>query len=209
MLKKQKQKLQSAIKLFFLGSIMRKSSNYLPLTHRERAMVNWFSKFSFTLLFLAASWVMPARAINGHMAHVRALEAQVSQIGEETQHGPILEAKAAADEPVEIKSETIREVTAYNAGDPAQTDASPCISANGEDICAALEAGFKRCAANFVPFGTDLLITTPDASWSYRCKVTDRMNSRFPNRVDIAMKLSEKERAINFGKQNLIVKIIK
>ena len=49
-----------------------------------------------------------------------------------------------------VESETIRVVTAYNAGDPAQTDDSPCISASGEDLCAALELGQKRCAANFV-----------------------------------------------------------
>ena len=34
-----------------------------------------------------------------------------------------------------VKSETIRVVTAYNVGDPRQTDDTPCISANGENIC--------------------------------------------------------------------------
>ena len=37
-----------------------------------------------------------------------------------------------------VKSETIRVVTAYNVGDPRQTDDTPCIAANGEDICSAL-----------------------------------------------------------------------
>lgn len=99
---------------------------------------------------------------------------------------------------------TIREVTAYNAGDPHQTDSSPCISANGENVCIALEEGYKRCAANFVPFGTILRIAHYGD-----CMVTDRMNSRFSNRVDIAMKVYEKERALKFGKQNLEVEIIK
>ena len=31
----------------------------------------------------------------------------------------------------------LREVTAYNVGDPAQNYGDPCESANGEDICAA------------------------------------------------------------------------
>jgi len=34
-----------------------------------------------------------------------------------------------------VKSEAFREITAYNVGDPYQCDGSPCISANGENIC--------------------------------------------------------------------------
>lgn len=109
----------------------------------------------------------------------------------------------------EVLSETVRTVTAYNAGDVNQCDDSPCISANTENICEALKQGQKRCAANFVPFGTDLLIRSPKTGWSFQCKVTDRMNKRFPNRVDIAMTMDEKDRAIKFGAQELIVSILK
>lgn len=97
---------------------------------------------------------------------------------------------------------TIREVTMYNAGDPNQTDSSPCISANGENICNAIALGYKRCAANFVPIGTDLIIQHYG-----ECKVTDRMNSRYKNRVDIAVSVDEYQRALNFGLQNLLVTI--
>lgn len=99
---------------------------------------------------------------------------------------------------------TIREISAYNAGDPAQTDSTPCISANGENICTALALNYKRCAANFVPFGTTLEI-----EHFGKCLVVDRMNSRYTNRVDIAMRADEKQRAISFGLQKLNVKIIK
>ena len=61
-------------------------------------------------------------------------------------------------QPYYIESETVRIVTAYNAGDPGQTDDTPCISANGENICKALAAGQKRCAANFVPLGSRIYI---------------------------------------------------
>ncbi|MEE9496024.1 MAG: hypothetical protein V3V39_05810, partial [Desulfobacterales bacterium] len=71
-------------------------------------------------------------------------------------------------------SASIREVTAYNVGDPKQNYGNPCISANGENICAALNLGFKRCAANFVPFGTQLYIDHYGV-----CTVTDRMNRRY------------------------------
>ena len=103
-----------------------------------------------------------------------------------------------------VVSETIRIVTAYNAGDPHQNDGNPCISANGEDLCRALASGQRRCAANFVPLGTKLYIETYGI-----CEVTDRTNRRYRNRVDIAMRLDERRKAIQFGKRKLKVKILK
>jgi 3D (Asp-Asp-Asp) domain-containing protein len=102
-----------------------------------------------------------------------------------------------------VKSETIRIVTAYNAGDPRQTDDTPCISANGENICDALAKGQKRCAANFVPLGSSLYVDKFGV-----CLVTDRTNKRYRHRVDIAMKKDEYHKAIQFGRQKLQVKII-
>ena len=103
-----------------------------------------------------------------------------------------------------IVAEVIREVTAYNVGDPKQNYGNPCISANGENICAALAKGLRRCAANFVPFGTKLHI-----EGFGHCTVTDRMNKRYKNRVDIAMKLTEKAKALKFGLRKLKVQILK
>ncbi len=100
-------------------------------------------------------------------------------------------------------NEIIREVTAYNVGDPKQNQGDPCISANGENICVALDLGFKRCAANFVPFGTQLYIDSYGV-----CTVTDRMNERYKNRVDIAMKMTEKDKALQFGLKKLKVTIL-
>ena len=100
-------------------------------------------------------------------------------------------------------AEQIREVTAYNVGDPSQNYGDPCISANGENICVALEKGLRRCAANFVPFGTKLHIEEFGL-----CTVTDRMNKRYKSRVDIAMKLNEKDKALKFGLRKLHVQII-
>jgi 3D (Asp-Asp-Asp) domain-containing protein len=98
---------------------------------------------------------------------------------------------------------SIREVTAYNVGDPKQNHGNPCISASGENICAALNLGLKRCAANFVPFGTQLHIDRYGV-----CTVTDRMNRRYRNRVDIAMKINDKDKALQFGVQKLKVTIL-
>jgi len=102
-----------------------------------------------------------------------------------------------------IKSTKLMNVSAYNVGDIYQCDGDPCTSANGENICLALERGYKRCAANFVPFGTILNIEGYGD-----CVVTDRMNSRYQNHVDIAMAKDQKQIALKFGRKNLKVSII-
>ena len=98
---------------------------------------------------------------------------------------------------------SIRVVTAYNVGDPKQTDDTPCISANGENICMALQRGEKRCAANFVPLGTLLHVDTVGT-----CLVTDRTHRRYGERVDIAMHKNEYQKAIQFGLKRLKVKVL-
>ena len=114
------------------------------------------------------------------------------------------DSRALKIESHQVVSETVREVTAYNAGDPKQTWGDPCMSASGENICKALKKGEKRCAANFVALGTTLHIDKYGV-----CLVTDRMNRRYRNRVDIAMRSDEYRKARRFGKQKLRVKILK
>ena len=103
------------------------------------------------------------------------------------------------------KSYTIMTVytTAYNAGDVNQCWGDPCISASEENICESLSRGLKRCAMNKFPFGTWIYI--PDYGY---CKIVDRMNSRYTDRVDIAFQLGDK-RAIEWGKQLKEIRIIK
>jgi 3D (Asp-Asp-Asp) domain-containing protein len=98
----------------------------------------------------------------------------------------------------------IMPVTAYNIGDVNQCSGDPCISANGENICMALDMGYKRCAANFVPLGTRLNI-----EGFGQCVVTDRMNSRYHHRVDIAMKKDEYKQAKEFGLKRLKIEVLK
>ncbi len=95
-------------------------------------------------------------------------------------------------------------VTAYNTGDINQCWGDPCLSANGENICIALEKGYKRCAANFVPLGTRLNVEGVG-----QCLVTDRMNERYHYRVDIAMKKDELKKAKKFGLKRLKIEILK
>jgi len=108
------------------------------------------------------------------------------------------------NKPYEVVYTKTMPVTAYNTGDVNQCWGDPCISANGEDICMALEMDYKRCAANFVPLGTRLNI-----EGFGQCVVTDRMNSRYHYRVDIAMKKDEYKQAREFGLKRLKIEVLK
>lgn len=117
------------------------------------------------------------------------------------------EPKKNSDDPVALQtakttwSERTMTVTAYNSV-PEQTDGSPCIAANGDDICALRDAGSESCAGHF-PFGTELEIPGFGT-----CVVRDRTHPRFSDRVDIYF--GGKERipaAFDWGVRRLRVRI--
>lgn len=91
-----------------------------------------------------------------------------------------------------------RTVVAYNSA-ANQTDATPCLSADGSNICQLYIDGENVCAANFVKLGTLL-----EVEGLGTCVVHDRMNARFPNSVDWFMG-DDIGAAIQFGKQTLNV----
>lgn len=83
-------------------------------------------------------------------------------------------------------------ITAYNS-EAGQTDDTPCITANGYDVC---DNGIEdTIAANFLKFGTKVKI--PELFGDRIFVVRDRMNKKHPNRVDVWM--IEKHDAIQFG----------
>lgn len=92
-------------------------------------------------------------------------------------------------------------MTAYNS-DPRQTDDSPCITANGFNVC---EHGVEdTIAANFLKFGTKVMI--PELFGDRVFVVRDRMNKRYPDRVDIWMK--DHTDAIKFGVRVATIQVI-
>ena len=96
------------------------------------------------------------------------------------------------DRVLEIVKEGHYTLTAYNS-DPYQCDNSPCITANGFNVC---EHGIEdTIAANFLKFGTKVRI--PELYGDKIFIVRDRMNSRYQNRIDIWM--LEKQDAKEFG----------
>ncbi|MCK5511032.1 3D domain-containing protein [Candidatus Parcubacteria bacterium] len=92
-------------------------------------------------------------------------------------------------------------MTAYNS-EVAQCDDSPCITANGFNVC---EHGIEdTVAANFLKFGTKIRI--PEMFGDRIFIVRDRMNSRYTDRVDIWMK--EKPSAIQFGVRYMKIEVL-
>lgn len=65
------------------------------------------------------------------------------------------------------------EVSAYNTL-PEQTDNTPCVAANGDNIC--LEKNKNTVATNFLPFGTRIIIPSLG---NQVYVVRDRMNKRY------------------------------
>ncbi len=92
----------------------------------------------------------------------------------------------------EVKSYNYHTITAYSS-DVYQCDSSPCITANGFNLC---EHGVEdSVAANWLVFGTKIRI--PEVFGDQVFVVRDRMNSRYTSRVDIWMK--DKQAAKKFG----------
>ncbi len=106
------------------------------------------------------------------------------------------------DKPKE--EDIVRTFTAYNAGDPYQTDMTPCIGAYGDNICHLLATGTNVCASNEYPRGTIV-----EVEGIGRCTVYDTMNKRYHDRLDWAFEAHQKQEAKKFGIKNLKIKIIK
>jgi 3D (Asp-Asp-Asp) domain-containing protein len=91
--------------------------------------------------------------------------------------------------------------TAYSS-DVAQTDDTPCIPANGYNLCEHYEEhGFgNTIAANFLPLETHVRL--PELFGDQVLIVRDRMNRRYgPGRIDIWM--PTRQEAKEFGVQYL------
>lgn len=87
-------------------------------------------------------------------------------------------------------------VTAYSST-PDQTDDTPFYTANGTHVYDGI------VAANFLKFGTK--VRFPDYFGDKEFSVEDRMNARFPDRMDIWF--PTREAAINFGLRKIKVEI--
>ncbi len=96
-------------------------------------------------------------------------------------------------------------VTAYSS-DVAQTDSTPCIPANGYDLCKAYAKNGEgdSIAANFLTFDTQ--ISLPEVFGNKIFVVRDRMNRRYGHgRIDVWMPTYEE--AKQFGVKRIKMNI--
>lgn len=103
----------------------------------------------------------------------------------------------------EVVAKTQVVATAYSSTED-QTDDTPCITANGFDLC---ENGIEEIIANNgLKFGTTVRI--PELFGGRIFIVADRMNSRYGSgRIDIWMK--SREKAQNFGVRAAEMEIVR
>lgn len=102
---------------------------------------------------------------------------------------------------LKVKYTVNKLVTAYNS-EPGQCDNSPCITANGFNVCEHGEE--DTIAANFLKFGTKVRI--PELYGDKIFIVRDRMNARYSDRIDIWM--IHKQDARNFGVKTAMLEIL-
>lgn len=115
--------------------------------------------------------------------------------------GPAIKFHLPETSNIIIKKRAYYTFTAYNS-EPGQTDNSPCVTANGFNLC---EHGTEdTIAANHLKFGTKVRI--PELFGDQIFIVRDRMNPRYASRIDIWM--AEKQTAKEFGVRRGMVEII-
>jgi 3D (Asp-Asp-Asp) domain-containing protein len=164
-----------------------------------------FSALLMAFLALAALGRNVETLKNVAEGHQEVIEGLVEEQNRE--HICSLETVVCPEEEEEELEWVVRSVSAYTSH-VEQTDDTPCLSADGSNICARHADGERLCAANFVPFGTVLVIDTspePDGEDAIVCVVADRMASGYG--VDLYFGY-DLERAINFGRQNLYVRTL-
>lgn len=102
----------------------------------------------------------------------------------------------------EVVIKTARHTLSAYTSEKAQCDDSPCITANGFNLC---EHGIEdSVAANFLKFGTKIRI--PELFGDRIFVVRDRMNKRYSDRVDVWM--LNKADAKNFGLKYAKIEIL-
>lgn len=133
-----------------------------------------------------------------------AQEVDIPEVNEAPLVGPqnnILPASEDISPEVRVVSTSMRTITAYNSV-PEQTDSTPCITANGFDVCEHWTE--DTIAANFLKFGTKVRI--PELFGDRIFIVRDRMNTRFSDRIDVWMK--EVPEARKFGKKTTYIEVV-
>lgn len=206
-MKKIKLTLSKASRHVFLGGVMKKSSNFLPLTGREKTMIKHSIKSFFklnlviiTLIAIMILWKFPA----GVTLSTESLSVAQNSQKVQSIKTSIKTSEAKAEAIKNTISDDIKElktvqatVYAYNSFE-SQTDGDPCTGAFGY-ICDKTNVVANNCYLK----GTIVEIL------GEKYEVYDRMNSRYGCDVfDIYMGMDH-QKALNFGVKHIPVKIFK
>jgi 3D (Asp-Asp-Asp) domain-containing protein len=154
-------------------------------------------------IFITAifTFLLPQAEILAHPAHAAELNKEsVINFQPAITDEELINTKLPINEIKVIRTKTVT-ITAYNAV-PEQTDNTPCITADGTDICK--NKNIKIVAANWLPFGTKVRI--PKYFGDTIFEVHDRMNPKYNNRLDVLMESIPE--AKQFGRRTLQIEIL-
>lgn len=181
----------------------------LPLNKRQNLILLIIIAciFQFVLFYapvLAASAVSAAKAQNNQAEDMIISSDQIKKSlemdWEASKLKPEMLAPTSTPALKVIRTST-HVITAYNS-EAGQTDDSPCITANGFNVC---KHGIEdTIAANFLKFGTKVQI--PELFGDRVFVVRDRMNRRHTDRVDVWM--NGKKDALKFGKKVAVIQVV-
>jgi 3D (Asp-Asp-Asp) domain-containing protein len=158
-------------------------------------MTQYSQKFAYVLLLgfvLTNPHPVAADAIIDPAYNSAIMSASVASVASPTELNSLKPAAQA-----EERYTTVRMVTAYNST-PEQCDDTPFITANGTHVHDGI------VAANWLKFGTRVRI--PEMFGDKVFIVTDRMNPRFADRMDIWME--NYDDAIKFGTRRLTIEVL-
>ncbi len=180
----------------YMKNIISNTEGSIPLPKIKNLGKKIITFLLVALVFQFILFPMPALADEA-VKQAEAAKSQENEIislvtikTEDAVSPPIIPEKKAPQYKV-VRTST-HTMTAYNS-EVAQTDDSPCITANGFNVC---KHGVEdTIAANFLKMGTKVRI--PDLFGDRVFTVRDRMNARHTNRVDVWFK--ERSAAMKFG----------
>lgn len=203
-----------------MKKIKKIAEEIIPLSRRQNILVLLIIVFSFNFLFFA----MPTLADEAVAAQKQSageeikseslskdsqpdsqvleiIRSQADKVAQQKQEEAEAEAKALEEAKDKVIYSGVHVITAYNS-EAAQTDDSPCITANGFNVCEHGEE--DTIAANFLKFGTKVKI--PELFGDRIFIVRDRMNKRYSDRVDVWM--VKRQDAVKFGVKKVTIQVI-
>jgi 3D (Asp-Asp-Asp) domain-containing protein len=178
----------------------------LKLNHKRKINPKLAKKLIFSLVFVLVFefFLFPIPSLANEPTETTNITGKIVEINNKmiaAASENVFAGRLPENQNLEVISTTKRIVSAYNS-EVAQCDDSPCITANGFNVC---EHGIEdTVAANFLKLGTKIRI--PEAFGDKVFVVRDRMNKRYSNRIDIWM--VKKEDAKLFGVQALKIEIL-